>query len=93
MKAKEIAILKAVNSQGLDNFQWGIETDNSGVPLNVLFPIAGEMVDAPEQFLWVWLPEPEQEDFLGNIPARDFPDNKFTTEDNQVLMIWNIAEF
>ena len=93
MKAKEIVVLNVVNRQGLDNSQWGIETGRSGVPLNAIFPITGEMVDAPEQFLWVWLPEPEQEDFLANIPARDFPDNKFTTEDNQVLMIWNISEF
>lgn len=93
MKAKEIVVLKVVNEQGLDNSEWGIETDKSGLPLNAIFPVTGEMVDAPEQFLWVWLPEPEQEDFIANIPTKYFPDNILATEGSQVLMVWNIAEF
>ena len=93
MKAKEIAVLKVVNEQGLDNSEWGIETNKSGLPLNAIFPVTGEMVDAPEQFLWVWLSEQAQEDFMAKIPTKYFPDNMLATEGNQVLMVWNITEF
>lgn len=93
MKAKEIAVLETVNVQGLDNSQWGVITNKHGLSLNAIFPVTGEMVDAPEQFLWVWLSEQAQKDFTTQIPIKYFPDSILATEDNQILMVWNIAEF
>lgn len=89
MTLKEISVLQAINSLGLDNSQWGIET--SSLPINVMFPVV-EDFESPDMFLWTWLSEDVHDELIKKLKdSNDWPDNLFESmDDGGVIAIWEI---
>ena len=83
--------LNFINCEGLDNSQWGLETDKHEMSLAEMFPVNKEIwgsVSCPQSFLWVWV---EPEEIAGRLLRLKLQPNYIIfTDTGEMVFIWEL---
>ena len=82
--------LDFINREGLDNSQWGLESNCSEVSLAEMFPVdkgTWGSVSCPQSFLYIWI-DLETADRLSRLTLQ--PTWIMFTDDGEMIFIWEL---